>query len=89
MPLRLASYLGFTIAFGAFFYGAWIVVKTLMYGDPVAGFPTIMASMLFLGGVQLMAIGLLGEYLGRLFLDHSKNPQFVVRYVKAADRGDE
>jgi glycosyltransferase involved in cell wall biosynthesis len=88
LPLRLASYVGFTAAIGAFLFGAWTVVKTLVFGDPVAGFPTIMASMLFLGGVQLMAIGLLGEYLGRLFTESKQRPHYLVSSVMRHPRPD-
>lgn len=81
VPLRLASYLGFVTAMLAFGYGLWTVIKTLVYGDPVAGFPTLMTSILFLGGVQLMAIGLLGEYLGRLFTESKNRPHYLVSEV--------
>jgi glycosyltransferase involved in cell wall biosynthesis len=81
VPLRLATWLGFITAFGAFFYGLWTVFKTLAFGEPVAGFPTLMTSMLFLGGVQLMAIGMLGEYLGRLFTESKQRPHYLVRSV--------
>ncbi|MBT8061994.1 MAG: glycosyltransferase family 2 protein [Xanthomonadales bacterium] len=81
VPLRLASYLGFITAMLAFAYGVWTIIKTLVYGDPVAGFPTLMTSMLFLGGVQLMAIGLLGEYLGRLFTESKNRPHYLVSEV--------
>jgi glycosyltransferase involved in cell wall biosynthesis len=67
-PLRMASHVGLWTAAGAFGYGIWIVIKTLLFGDPVAGFPTLMVTVLMLGGIQLLAIGVLGEYLGRFFL---------------------
>jgi len=81
VPLRLASYVGFITALLAFGYGAWTVIKTLVFGDPVAGFPTLMTSILFLGGIQLMAIGLLGEYLGRLFTESKQRPLYLVSRV--------
>ncbi len=80
-PLRLASYLGFLTAFGAFFYALWTIAKTLLFGEPVAGFPTILTTMLFLGGVQLMAIGVLGEYLGRLFIESKQRPHYLVSSI--------
>ncbi|MDX1460290.1 MAG: hypothetical protein R3348_04475 [Xanthomonadales bacterium] len=80
VPLRIATWVGFATATGAFVYGAWTVIKTLLYGDPVAGFPTLMTSILFLGGVQLMAIGLLGEYLGRLFMESKRRPHYLVSH---------
>ena len=77
-PLRLASYVGALVALWAFGFAVWVVIKTLVFGDPVAGYPTIMVAMLFLGSVQLMALGIIGEYLGRMF-DESKNrPLYVL-----------
>lgn len=77
-PLRLATYLGVLTALLAFVYGSWIVVKALFWGDPVAGWPTMMAVILFLGGVQLVALGLIGEYLGRLYLESKQRPLYLV-----------
>jgi hypothetical protein len=71
-PLRIATYLGLVIAIGAFFYAGVIVFKTLVYGNPVAGYPSLMVAVLFLGGVQLLSIGIMGEYVGRMF-DETKN----------------
>jgi glycosyltransferase involved in cell wall biosynthesis len=81
-PLRLASYVGFMTAFGAFLFGVWTIVKTLMFGDPVAGFPTLLTTMLFLGGIQLIAIGVLGEYLGRLFAESKQRPHYLVKSIQ-------
>ena len=78
-PLRLATYLGVATALLAFLYAAWIVVKALAWGDPVAGWPTMMAVILFLGGVQLVALGLIGEYLGRLYMESKQRPLYLVR----------
>ncbi|QSX78439.1 glycosyltransferase family 2 protein [Agrilutibacter solisilvae] len=77
-PLRLATYTGMATAVAAFLYGAWIVVKALAWGDPVAGWPTMMAVILFLGGVQLIALGLIGEYLGRLYEESKQRPLYLV-----------
>jgi len=78
VPLRMASYLGIITAMIAFLYAIWIVFKTLAWGDPVAGYPTIMVVMLFLGGVQLTAIGVMGEYLGRMFNETKRRPLYLV-----------
>lgn len=78
-PLRVATYLGLGTALLAFGYGLWIVVKTLAWGDPVQGWPTMMAVVLFLGGVQLMALGVIGEYLGRLYLEAKQRPLYLVQ----------
>lgn len=78
VPLRVATYVGAGTAGLAFVYGAAIVFKTLAYGDPVRGYPSLMAVMLFLGGVQLMALGLIGEYLGRLFEESKSRPLYLL-----------
>ena len=78
-PLRAATYVGLGTAVLAFGYGAWIIAKTLLWGDPVQGWPTMMAVVLFLGGVQLMALGVIGEYLGRLYLETKQRPLYLVR----------
>jgi len=78
-PLRAATYVGFLAAAVAFTYGAWIVAKTLLWGEPVQGWPTLMAVVLFLGGVQLMALGVIGEYLGRLYLESKQRPLYLVQ----------
>ena len=77
-PLRAATYLGVATAFVAFVYGAWIIAKALLWGDPVAGWPTMMSVILFLGGVQLVALGLIGEYLGRLYEEAKQRPLYLV-----------
>ena len=77
-PLRLATYLGVLAALVAFGYGAWIVLKAWLWGDPVAGWPSMMAVILFLGGVQLVALGLIGEYLGRLYMEAKQRPLYLV-----------
>ena len=77
-PLRLATYLGLATAAVAFAYGLWIVAKALLWGDAVAGYPTMMAVILFLGGVQLIALGLIGEYLGRMYEESKQRPLYLV-----------
>ncbi len=83
-PLRLATYLGLVTAAVAFLYALWIVVKAMLWGDPVAGWPTMMAVILFLGGVQLIALGLIGEYLGRLYEEAKQRPLYLVDAWKPA-----
>ncbi|MGY0799233.1 glycosyltransferase family 2 protein [Lysobacter sp. A286] len=77
-PLRLATYLGLLTALVAFGYGAWVIGKALLWSDPVQGWPTMMAVILFLGGVQLIALGLIGEYLGRLYEESKQRPLYLV-----------
>ena len=84
-PLRAATYLGIATAFAAFGYGAWIIAKKLLWGDPVAGWPTMMSVILFLGGVQLVALGLIGEYLGRLYEESKQRPLYLVDIWRPAE----
>ncbi len=84
-PLKLASYLGMLTAGGAFLFGVWIVVKTLLFGEPVRGYPTMMVVILFLGGVQLIAIGILGEYIGRMFMETKRRPLYLLKAEIPAD----
>jgi len=78
VPLRVATYIGFFAAFVAIMYALWIITKTLIWSDPVQGWPTMMAVILFLGGVQLMALGVIGEYLGRSYLEAKQRPLYLV-----------
>lgn len=78
IPLRLASYAGFLTAFSAFVYALFLLVKTLTIGDSVKGFPTLILTILILGGLQLMAMGIIGEYLGRLFMESKRRPLFLL-----------
>lgn len=78
VPLRVATYLGLATACVAFAYGAWVVTKALLWGDAVQGWPTMMAVILFLGGIQLIALGLIGEYLGRLYEESKQRPLYLV-----------
>ena len=77
-PLKVATYVGFLTAVSAFVYAAFVLVKTLLLGDPVPGFPTLIVVISFLGGLQLMAIGVLGEYLGRLFVEAKDRPLYLI-----------
>jgi glycosyltransferase involved in cell wall biosynthesis len=83
-PLRMATWLGVATALVAFAYAAWIVVKALLWGDPVAGWPTMMAVILLLGGVQLIALGVVGEYLGRLYMESKQRPLYLVEQWRPA-----
>ena len=78
LPLRVATYFGGLAAIGAFAYGLFIVLKTLLWGEDVAGYPSLMAVILFLGGLQLMALGIIGEYLGRLYMEAKQRPLYLV-----------
>ena len=77
-PLRLASVLGLIVSTVAFIYLIYIIVVTNLYGESVQGFPTIMVTMLFLGGVQLLSLGIIGEYLGRIFNEVKGRPGYFI-----------
>jgi polyisoprenyl-phosphate glycosyltransferase len=84
-PLKIATYVGLFIALDSFFYAAFIIYKTLMYGDPVKGYPSMMVVMLFLGGVQLIFLGMIGEYLGRMFNETKNRPLYLVnKYIPSS-----
>ena len=78
MPLRFATWIGMTVAAFAFIYGAVIIAKTLFLGSDVPGYPSIMVVMLFLGGIQLTALGIIGEYLGRMFNESKQRPLYLI-----------
>ena len=82
-PLRAMVLLGlFTATLGGFF-GAWIVFKTLMFGNDLDGYPSIIAMITFLGGVQLLSIGVLGEYVGKTYFEAKQRPLFIIQDVVA------
>lgn len=78
-PLRISSIFGFIVSILAFVYMAFVLIKTWIFGDPVQGFPTLITVILFLGGVQLIAIGILGEYIARIFNETKKRPTYIAR----------
>lgn len=77
-PLRFSTVLGCVISIVAFIYLIYIIISTLIFGEPVAGYPTIMVTILFLGGVQLLSIGIIGEYLGKVFNETKNRPVYFV-----------
>jgi polyisoprenyl-phosphate glycosyltransferase len=79
VPLRLSSAFGLLVSAVAFAYILWIMIKTLIFGDPVRGYPTLMVAVLFFAGVQLIFLGVLGEYLGRVYEEVKARPLFLVR----------
>jgi glycosyltransferase involved in cell wall biosynthesis len=85
MPLKCATYVGLGVALLSVIYAVQVIVKTLIIGNPVAGYPSLMTVVLFLGGVQLMFLGVIGEYLGRVFNETKQRPLYLVeRYVPSA-----
>jgi len=79
VPLKVASYIGFATALTAFAYGAYVIGKTLLFGDPARGYPTLIVVVLFLGGLQLMALGIIGEYLARMFIEVKQRPLYLIQ----------
>lgn len=76
-PLRLASLMGIVVSALALIYLVFIIVKTLVSGEPVQGFPTLMCAILFMGGVQLITIGIIGEYVGRIYNESKHRPPYI------------
>ncbi len=81
-PLRMWTYIGLFVAGVAFLYGAWMIWDTLAFGNPVRGYPSLLVSMLFLGGIQLIGIGILGEYIGRIYMEVKKRPRYLLKDKK-------
>ena len=77
-PLRLTTVLGLMVSALAIGYMLVVLVDALVYGDPVAGYPTLMTVLLFLGGVQLLSLGIIGEYLGRVFTESKQRPTYLI-----------
>ena len=77
-PLRISTYMGLIVSLVAFLYMCYILVTTLIWGDPVAGYPTLITVILFLGGVQLLSLGIMGEYLGRIFNETKRRPVYLI-----------
>ncbi|EFB6896998.1 TPA: glycosyltransferase family 2 protein [Escherichia coli] len=78
-PLRMWTYIGLMVAGLAFIYGAWMIIDTLAFGNPVRGYPSLLVSILFLGGVQLIGIGVLGEYIGRIYNEVKSRPRYILK----------
>ena len=77
-PLKLATYVGLLTAVFSFVFAVWVTVKALLWGDAVQGYPSLMVVVLFLGGMQLMALGVIGEYLGRLYVEAKQRPLYLI-----------
>jgi glycosyltransferase involved in cell wall biosynthesis len=78
-PLQIATKTGIVVSFISFVYLVYVFIKALLYGDPVRGFPTLIIVILFLGGLQLLSIGILGEYIGRIFHESKHRPSYFIR----------
>ena len=78
LPLRLWSVLGALVALVALLYGVWIVLDALLFGVDLAGWPTLAAAIMLFSGVQLLSIGILGEYIGRIYDEVKRRPAYLV-----------
>lgn len=81
-PLKIATYLGGLTALGSFGYALFVIYKTLAHGEPVRGYPSLMVVVLFLGGMQLLCLGMIGEYLGRMFNEAKRRPLYLLKEVR-------
>lgn len=81
VPLRIWSYIGLVVSGAALIYAAWMIVNKLIWGNPVPGYPSLMTAILFLGGVQLIGIGVLGEYIGRIYMESKKRPRYIIETI--------
>ena len=83
------TYIGLFVAGMAFIYGACMIVDTLAFGNPVRGYPSMLVSILFLGGIQLIGIGVLGEYIGRIYVEVKGRPRYIIKNELKDNRKDD
>lgn len=81
-PLRVWTYIGMLVAGLSFLYGSWLILDKIIFGNNVPGYPSLLVSILFLGGVQLIGIGVLGEYIGRIYIECKNRPRFILKSAK-------
>jgi len=84
-PLKVSTYVGLAIAAFALLYAIIVISKALLFSDPVRGYPSLMAVILFLGGVQLISVGLLGEYVGRIFNEVKRRPLYLLNRLAPSE----
>lgn len=87
-PLSIASVLGILCLFVALIFIVIVIAKTLIWGDPVAGYPSLMCVILFIGGLQLVSIGILGQYLSKTYLETKRRPLYIIKESNCTDRTD-
>ncbi len=86
-PLRLATLLGLSLSALAFLYAVYIIIKTICFGEPVVGFPTLIVAILLTGGTQLLALGIIGEYLARVFNETKSRPGYFIKSINGETVG--
>ena len=79
LPLRLATFTGIFVSMFGFIYMIYIVVKAILFGDPVAGFPSLIVIITLLGGIQLLFLGIIGEYLAKTYMETKKRPIYIIK----------
>lgn len=79
LPLRVWTYVGFIVSFFSFVYASWMIIDKLVWGNPVSGYTSLIAAILFLGGVQLIGLGVLGEYIGRIYIQSKNRPLYLIK----------
>jgi glycosyltransferase involved in cell wall biosynthesis len=79
VPLNFASYIGALSCFGSFCAIVFIIIRALLFGDPTSGWPSLVSIFLFVGGLQLLCLGIIGKYIGKIFLETKKRPIYIVR----------
>lgn len=84
-PLRISTILGFIVSLAAFLYMIVVIIKTMAFGEVVPGYPTLIVIILFLGGIQLLSLGIIGEYLGRVFKESKNRPVYFINEYKGTD----
>ena len=85
VPLRVSTLVGFFVSLFAFLYMIYVFIRALIWGDPVQGYPTLVILILFLGGIQLLSLGVIGEYIGRIYNETKKRPDYIVRQFNDKD----
>ena len=89
-PLRISTFVGFVVSMLAFIYMIYVFIKALIWSDPVQGYPSMVILILFLGGIQLLSLGIIGEYIGRIYNETKNRPDYIVREFNGVpDMGDE
>ncbi len=78
-PLSIASFFGILFCFAAFLFMVFIFIRALLYGDPVAGWPSMVCIISFIGGVQLLCIGIMGQYMSRMYMEVKDRPKYLVK----------